>query len=224
MQGPQGAQGPPGASSVEVITDPSPIPAFFTNLNRGLSAPVSEKSFASRLYSSDADYYYIGWATQDYSSEYQQGADIYRYRRVPGMIKTVTLAEPATIMITTDGGVAHAGETGNTLTAEIAVFVDGVRLPQGGVRRVSVPPSGGTQPVTGNWNMTVGVDLPAGQHQIEICARQTSNSINDAGFPEAMIIGGESANDDPRWRSSGVYRAPYKHLEPSLVITIPRQQ
>lgn len=213
-QGPQGAQGEPGTGGVftGLETTPSPLPTFPSNPLMPIRAAADDHSWPMYLYNGWEDYLNESWMFGYIDPD----PGLHRHKRVPGMVKDVVLSEPGSILITTDGGVQHSGVNGDwPIDAEVAIFVDGVRLQQGGVRRLSVERPGSVA----NWNMTVAVDLPAGQHNVQVCAREVRPT---EGVP--VIIGGDSANNDLRWDSAGeFYRAPYKHLEPTLHVSVVKQ-
>ncbi len=212
IQGPQGSQGEPGQDGIggvitELIATPSPMPTIpdAGPFHPPVLLPVSQDhSFARRLF---IDEEFTAW------EDMRQYADTSRrHFQVPGMMKTVVVPEPSVVMISTDGGLQHDGAPGVPITTEIAVFVDGIRLPQAGVRRVVADGVGDVA----NWNMTVVAELPAGEHQVQVCARIIS--VGNGDGTDAIIIGGESAVNDLRWTHT--YSPPYKHLEPSLSVAV----
>jgi hypothetical protein len=216
-QGPQGAQGETGAAGsgafAELLGSVSPSPIFTGNYLMPINAVAADQSWPMYLWNPDDDP-----RTEDewvpWGPGYLDGNPwLHRYRRVPGMVQTVSVAEPSQLMINTDGALQHGGgPDDSSLGAELAIFIDGVRVQQAGVRRLQVAHQGDVA----NWNMTLVVDVPAGTHNVQLCAKQITYVPGDP-----LIIGGQSANDDSRWDERGEnYSAPYKHLEPTLNVAV----
>ncbi len=221
-QGLQGSQGPagPAGDGIDLVTSsPAPMPGLPANPTTLIPAPASESSYSFPLIFQGADYV-TDWrdATQD--------VFLHKYVQVPGMLQTVVVPDNALVVITTDGGIQHggAGGTDGLLETDVAIFVDGVRVPNAGMRRVTVNKGG----ETANWNMSLALELPPGQHNIEVCARVRQELYGTPArayaVPSAeqipVVIGGETAADDLRWDDFGVYNAPYRHLIPSLSVAI----
>jgi hypothetical protein len=215
--GPQGVQGVPGpggpagaVDSTTVTTLPAAVPP---PLNQFKPRPITttESSFSMTLL--HQDFYGSDGFTDCCNPDL---VTYYKHSRVPGMVQTVLVPDNSMVTIATDGGVQHGGRPSDTqaLYTDVAIFVDGQRLPNGGVSRLVV-----TQPrddnhyaaEVANWHMTASLALAPGQHTVEVCARR----LDPEEVP--VIIGGENDNADSRWGQNG---APYVQLVPNLSVTV----
>ncbi len=223
IQGSMGPPGPAGPAATEFVgtTLPAMAPPQ-RSVPRGIQ--TDESSFPMWLLNEQSmpQINFSGNPSDDY---YDFANDYYHFKhhRVPGMVQTVTVPDNALVTITTDGAIEHAGWFGadnNTpLPTEVAIFVDGERLPNGGLKRLLVTNPGDVAP----WNITATVALAPGTHQIEVCARQLTNQFsNYDDNPIPITVGGEA---DPN-NSSNNYgnTSPFRHLIPELTVTVVKPQ
>ena len=89
------------------------------------------------------------------------------YTFVPGLTQTVNVSANSSLVISTDGGINSLGAINSFSVIDVAIFVDGTAI---GERRIVISNFPLASSV-GNWALSGGQTLAAGNHKIEIRAR-----------------------------------------------------
>ncbi len=105
------------------------------------------------------------------------------YTLVPGLTQTVNVPANSSLFISTDGGIQSTGTASNSYSVvDVAIFVDGALA---GQRRIvifnNLLPSS-----VGNWALSTGQTLSAGNHTIEVKVRNGLASASPA------VVGGDA--------------------------------
>jgi hypothetical protein len=98
---------------------------------------------------------------------------------IPGLSQTFLVPADSVLYISTDGGVQTTSlATSGVSVVDIAVFVDGVQLPAGAIKRVVVANTGGMVATVANWSFALPVDLAPGNHTVDVRARFTGGNAS----------------------------------------------
>ena len=97
---------------------------------------------------------------------------------LPGLMMSVNVPASGVLYVATDGGVAMSGL--GSAQAEVAIFVDGLRV-AGGMRRVAVAAASVD---TTTWSLSLSLPLTPGMHTVEVRARHA------AGTGSLLVSGG----------------------------------
>lgn len=89
------------------------------------------------------------------------------YTLVPGLTQTVTVPANSSLSIATDGGIFSAGAVNTYSVIDVAIYVDDTAVLE---RRIVVSNFPLPQSV-GNWSLSIGQTLTAGNHTIEVRTR-----------------------------------------------------
>ena len=107
---------------------------------------------------------------------------------VPGLTQTVAVPANSSLVISTDGGIQSNGAINSFSVIDVATFVDGAII---GARRIVI----GNFPVqssVGNWALSGGQTLSAGNHTIEVRARTGiggSSTANVSSSSDPLLRG-----------------------------------
>ena len=113
------------------------------------------------------------------------------FSTVPGLSTTIDVPENASVMITTSGGVQTTSmSTTGVSRVDVAIFVDGALVPQGGYRRVIAANTGGSTSSIAYWSFGVAYTLPPGSHTITVQSMlQSGNNANVSGNSNSVLQG-----------------------------------
>jgi len=93
------------------------------------------------------------------------------YTLIPGLTTVVNVPANSTVHIHTDGGIQSTGATSTTYSVvDVAIFVDGVVITQGGQRRIAIANTSSLAQLIGNWSMDHTMTLSPGNHTFEVKA------------------------------------------------------
>ena len=107
---------------------------------------------------------------------------------VPGLAQTETVPINGRMFITTDGGFQTTSTLATGFSAiDVAVFVDGVQLSQGGTRRVTCLNNGGLIQNICTWSISVAPALSLTSHSIEV-------RVADLGIGSNATVSGDSSS------------------------------
>jgi hypothetical protein len=105
---------------------------------------------------------------------------------VPGLSVEVNVGggDDTVFLISTDGGIRNTSAAAAWVTGRVALFVDGVMVPNTGERLVTAANnlvSAGPPPIVmgnaiGNWSFGLSLTLPPGLHTIDVRAVATCGS------------------------------------------------
>jgi hypothetical protein len=90
---------------------------------------------------------------------------------IPGLTQTINVPTNCDVHIQSDGGIQTTvtGNASGVSRADIALFIDGQIVGDGGWRRITAANTGGvTASMIANWNLALAASLAAGQHTIEV--------------------------------------------------------
>ena len=95
---------------------------------------------------------------------------------VPGLDVTLDIPANSKVFVSSDGGALTAAgfPSGSSAALDVALFVDGGLVADGGWRRVVAMNLNGVGIVPGNWSFGVSLSLPAGLHRFQIASDVTA--------------------------------------------------
>jgi hypothetical protein len=117
------------------------------------------------------------------------------YGLIPGLTQTVNVPANSTVFISTDGEVVVNVTGLNYVLVNVAVFVDGVIVPSGGVRAVFASNTSQVAGVPQPWAITLTQNLSAGSHTIDVRARWVQGSTTLS--PGALVSSGAGSSAQP---------------------------
>ncbi|MEI6487778.1 MAG: hypothetical protein WCP52_02380 [Bacteroidota bacterium] len=114
---------------------------------------------------------------------------------IPGLSQSVTLSSPSKILVVTNGGIQTTSISSNGFSiVDVAVFINGALMPNGGHQRVNAVNNNGITDATENWSMSqfastsAGVYiLPAGTYTIDV--RAEGNALG-----ASALVGGDNTS------------------------------
>ena len=112
------------------------------------------------------------------------------YTLIPGLTTTVNVPANSVVHIHTDGGMQSTGATSTTYSVvDVAIFIDGVPVTNGGQRRVAIANTAALAQLIGNWSMDHTITLSPGNHTIEVRAMSgapgsSSCNVSSASAPQ----------------------------------------
>lgn len=180
-QGPRGADGPRGPQGADGSQGPrgadGPQGPYGLDGQQGPAGPEGPSGPAGPSGPEGPS----GTTGQDIVEVYGTGhftlhGGLTSYTPVPGLKTTVTVPSDALVRIDTNGGVQCTG--GDTSYAEVDI---GIRI-NGEVtnaqRRITVANTAGRPPIIVNWSFGRTFSLPAGNHLIEVVARDAGGTAD----------------------------------------------
>ncbi len=114
---------------------------------------------------------------------------------IPGLSQSVTLTSPSKILVSTNGGIQTTSISSNGFSiVDVAIFINGTMMPNGGHQRVNAINNTGITEATDNWSMSqfastsAGVYiLPAGTYNIDV--RAEGNALG-----ASALVGGDNTS------------------------------
>lgn len=116
------------------------------------------------------------------------------YTQIPGLTTTVNVPANSTVHIHTDGGIQSTGATSSTYSVvDVAIFIDGVVVTNGGQRRIAIANTSSLAQLIGNWSMDHTANLSAGNHTIAVKAvsgapGSSSANVSSGSAPQLMGV------------------------------------
>lgn len=103
-------------------------------------------------------------------------ANIGTYTIVPNLTETLTVPSNCSVYIITTGGIGNTNNASNTSTVDVAIFIDGALLTDGGYARLnSVNPNALNNAFTNEtWSIATVQTLSQGSHTIDVRANPRS--------------------------------------------------
>lgn len=111
---------------------------------------------------------------------------------VPGLTQTLTIPANSIVYISTDGGVSTTSVASNGYSGvDIAIYIDGAILSNGGYKRIYVLNNGGLVGNFGFWSMSLAQSLSAGSHTIAVRAAYIAGSTATVSGNNLSVLQGE---------------------------------
>lgn len=106
---------------------------------------------------------------------------------VPGLTQTLNVPAATNILISTNGGILTQAAAANGFSSvEVAIYIDGAQLADGGYQRI-VSTNTGAVVVPANWALTVAGALTAGSHTISV-------RVIGTGLGSATTVSGDNTS------------------------------